>query len=314
MTTLVIWVWAFGFSILQYLARLHPEREFLGYEKNVWTSDILHKERRHPYFFPWIILEKNIRIVSDIEEILPHVDILIIAIPNQKIQPLFQQITSYIKKWVCIVNLSKGIDNITLSPVSKTLEWVLWDFDYSYAVLSGGMIASEVLAWKTLWAQIGISNEKDKDALVHLFSSKNLILQITTSYQAIEYFGAVKNIFALYVGYLEWQGMKYSTIGYHFCELYTDVTKLLTEFCGSIDMNFSQYALWWDLIATCFWDSRNHYFGRLVGEGSDPKEAYAMLLSQKKHAEGYETLKALDKAIKNSQMYPELRRVMNIFL
>jgi hypothetical protein len=39
-----------------------------------------------------------------------------------------------------------------------------------------------------------------------------------------------------------------------------------------------------------------------------------MLLSQKKHAEGYETLKALDKAIKNSQMYPELRRVMNIFL
>jgi glycerol-3-phosphate dehydrogenase len=45
------------------------------------------------------------------------------------------------------------------------------------------------------------------------------------------------------------------------------------------------------MIATCFGNSRNKYFGKLVGGGMTPTEAYEQLKIEKKHAEGFETLK-----------------------
>ena len=45
------------------------------------------------------------------------------------------------------------------------------------------------------------------------------------------------------------------------------------------------------MIATCFGNSRNKYFGKLVGSGKTSEEALGQLKEEKKHAEGFETLK-----------------------
>jgi glycerol-3-phosphate dehydrogenase (NAD(P)+) len=112
---------------------------------------------------------------------------------------------------------------------------------------------------------------------VDFFRSDTLAITLTPKYKNIELYGALKNIFALYMGYLEGKGNGLSTVGYHFCELYKDIMKLIVLLGGENIDDFSQYALGGDLIATCFGNSRNRYFGRLVGEGKSSQEAYDTL-------------------------------------
>jgi glycerol-3-phosphate dehydrogenase (NAD(P)+) len=111
--------------MLQYLAKLHPDTIFYGYEKDPIAREYLRGERKHPYFFPGVTLEKNIELISDPEDILSDVELLIIAIPNQFITPAISEIKDHLPKNITILNLSKGINNTTLETVSSTLESLL---------------------------------------------------------------------------------------------------------------------------------------------------------------------------------------------
>lgn len=313
MKTLVFGIWAFGLPILLHLAKNNPDMDFFAYEKNREIFDVLLTTRQHPHFFSEKTLPENIILTPDPKKILPDVDLLVLVIPNQFIRSTMLEYQEFLKPWVTLLNLSKGINNETLQTVSSVLEEVLVWKSYSYAVLSGGMIASELAEGKKLGAQIAVSTPDIGPWLRSLFSSDQLTINLTDNYKAVELYGALKNIFALYMGYLEGKGYGFSTIGFYFCDLYKEIGALMNEFSAWSNMDFSQYALGWDLIATCFGNSRNRYLGRLVGEGTSLEEALWVLKEEKKHAEGYETLKWLKDIIKSSTHYPILNEIYHIF-
>jgi glycerol-3-phosphate dehydrogenase len=82
---------------------------------------------------------------------------------------------------------------------------------------------------------------------------------------------------------------------------------------GNNTLDYGDFALGGDMIATCFGNSRNKYFGKLVGTGKTPTEAYDQLKEEKKHAEGYETLKGIIKFVSGRQGCDELRKVGEVF-
>ena len=271
-------------------------------------------ERRHPHFFSEKTFPDNITFLRTISDILPAIDLIILIIPNQFIKSAISEIRTYLKPGVIFLNLSKWIDNTTLRTVSDTLRDELGNFSYYYAVLSWGMIASELFLWKPLWAQIGISDKSISLPLKELFQSDTLDIKVSDTYKNIELFGALKNIFALYVWYLEWRGHGYSTIGYHFTRLWKDFEKLIVLLGGMDDLDFSQYALGGDMIATCFGNSRNRYLGTLIWSGRSLTEGLEILKIEKKHAEWYETLKGIKNYISWKGVFPELERVISLFL
>lgn len=314
MKILTLWVWAFWIAILQHVAKNHPEQEFLAYEKNEYSYNYMAENRRNPYFFMDVIFEKNIVFTNDLEYILPSIDIIILAIPNQFILSSIREIKPFIKSGVSFLNLSKWIDNTTLRTVSDTIAWELSDFGYSYSVLSGGMIAKELIEWKMLWAQIGTSDIKQGEYIKFLFESPNLDVEFSSAYKNIELYGALKNIIALYVWYLEGKWYGYSTIWYSLCKLLKELEILLILLGGSSDGDFSEYALWGDIIATCFGDSRNRYFWKLVWWGKTISEAFAILKEEKKHAEWYETLKGVQSIIESNTWLDVFQEITYIFL
>lgn len=81
---------------------------------------------------------------------------------------------------------------------------------------------------------------------------------------------------------------------------------------GSGKVDFGMFALGGDLIATCFGASRNRYLGYLVGSGKTPADALEILRSEKKHAEGYETLRGLLSLIRSHDL-PHFQEVAEIF-
>ena len=301
MNICVLWIGAFWFAILDHLSRKSdPNHSIFAYEKNETTFSVLKKTRKSPHFFPDTQLSESITFIENLWESIQEMDIIIVAIPNQYIPSMISNIWPYLKEYVCIVNVSKGINNTTLETVSDQLKKELWTFPYHYGVLSGGMIAQEMIDKKILWADIGVMDHSTGILLKELFESPLLSIHISESYKNIELFWALKNLIALYIGYLEgkWNGA--STLGYYFCQIIDELKILLPLLWGSSDIRFSDFSLGWDLIATCFWDSRNRYLWKLLWSGKTPGDAMNKLISQNKRAEWYETLRGLSPLIRET--------------
>lgn len=314
MKTLVLGVWAFGVAILKHLSSTHPETTFYAYEKDPRVLRHLVDERKSPYFFTEYTFPENVVFLEDIVEILQSIDLIVLIIPNQFIRSAITEMKPYLKSWVTFLNLSKGIDNTTLRTVSDTITDTLGGFSHNYACLSGGMIASELVSVSPLWADIWVLDMSIAEPLKTLFESDSLTIRITPEYRNTELFGALKNIFAIYVGYLEGKWYGASTVGYHYCLLWADMRKLLPLLGGNTNIDYGDFALGGDMIATCFGNSRNKYFGKLVGSGKTPEAALSQLKEEKKHAEWFETLKWVRDFIEEKWSFTELEKVISIFL
>lgn len=312
MKTIIIWVGAFWFAILNHLSKNHPETSFFAYEKDAFVLQHLKETRESPYFFSGVKLRENITFLDTLER-LWEFDLIIIAIPAQFVGNFVASIQGSLKTWVTFLNLSKGINNQTLQTPGDILAENLWNFPYHYAILSGGMIASELVEEKILWAQIGCKNTEISQKLQQLFESRALKISLSQDTKNIELFGSLKNIFALYMWYLEWKWLGMSSIGYYFCELYRELPFLLKALWWDENIDFSDFSLGGDLIATCFGNSRNRYFGNLVGTGKTALEAQKILKNEKKHAEGYYTLLGIQEIILKDETIKEFRKIVEIF-
>lgn len=313
MKTLIVWVWAFWFAILNHLSKNNKNTIFYAYEKDSFVLDNLKKTRENPYFFSWTKLKENVIFLDNLEK-LNDFDLVIIAIPAQFISGFVSEIKNNLRKWVTFLNLSKWIDNKTLKTPSDILREELKDFDYNYAILSGWMIASELVEEKILWAQIGCRNKEILEKLKSLFESDKLKINISNETKNIELIWSFKNIFALYMGYLEWTWLWMSSIWYYFCELYKELPVLLKSFSWEENIKFSDFSLGWDLIATCFWNSRNRYFWKLVWEGKSPSEVEQILKQEKKHAEWYYTIIWIKDIILQNKYLVEFWKIVKIFV
>ncbi len=303
----------FGYAILDHIWD-NPDFQFYAYEKNEEISISLRNEKRHPFFFQDVSLHNNIEIVQNFEEFLPDMDIILLIIPYQYLQDTLQKIRPFLKPWVIIVNLSKGVNNTTFTTVSDDLVHILKNFPYSYAIMSGGMIAGELISGAPVGADIGLSQWKDREILNGLFFRKNLHINcIDWSVKNIELYGALKNIFALYAGYLEWTWYGASTIGLYICKMLQELRIILPMLGGTTDIDLAQFSLGGDIVATCFGNSRNRYLWTLIWSGMSVVDALAQMNQERKLAEGYETLKGLRQLISKKPELIELQNIVSIF-
>lgn len=313
MKTLIIWIWAFWFAILHHISKNNPEMTFYWYEKDNFVFNHLLTRRENPYFFHGTSLQKNVYFLDNVET-FHEFDLIILALPAQYISSFVKEIKNNLKSWVIFLNLSKWIDNQTLQTPSDILKKELKENIYHYAVLSGGMIASELIEWKELWAQIWCENIEIAKKIKSIFQNKTLKIEFSKEYKNIELYWSLKNIFALYIWYLEWKWYGISSIWYEFCQLYKELPELLELLWWTKNIDFWDFALGWDLIATCFWNSRNRYFGTLVWAWRTSKEAENILKEENKHAEWYLTLQWIWKIIWENSTLIQFWKIVNIFL
>lgn len=300
MKTLIIWVGAFWFAILKHLSEKNNNDVFYAYEKNDLVINYLKNFRKHPYFFDWFKLWENILFVDKLEEILPNIDLLILALPCQLVPPFIESIKWYLKPWLTILNLAKWINNKTLNTIWDDLNNILTWISYNYAVLSWWMIAEDVVKWNIIWASVWVESEALWNMLKSYFETPKFKVSLWLwNVKNAELAWALKNIFAIFSWYNEWFWSWSSSLWYFFCQYYKEFKKLFILLWWSDSIEFERFAIWWDLIATCFWNSRNRYFWRLIWEWRTTKETLDILASEKKMAEWYETLKWVYEIIKD---------------
>ncbi len=312
---LILWLWAFGFAVAKYLGERHPQQRIFAYERNLEIVASLQKHRKHPYFFSDTennLLPHNINIVEShaLKDILPAVDILICIIPCEALPWSIADITPFLKAGICIVNLAKGIDSESFETMGEQLSHILWWQEYSYACLAGGMIASELVSGRPLWADIVTQNKEVWIYLADLFASKTLDINLKIwSPKSTELSAALKNIVALILWYYEGQWYGASSLAYYFRKMIQEVEGVIALLGGDTPIDFSDYAFSADLIATCFWESRNRQLGLMLGSWMNISEALEVLAREKKIAEGYKTLKWVYKIVQGKSWFDEIQKM-----
>ncbi|MDD3793699.1 MAG: hypothetical protein PHI37_02720 [Candidatus Gracilibacteria bacterium] len=299
MKILTLGLGSFGFAINKLLGENNLLQDFYFYGRNKTLVEIIKDSREHPNFFPGYKLPQNIILIDDYSDIISDMDLIILAIPAQNIKETIKTISPFLKSGVIILNLAKGIDISTNQTIYGLVSDLLKEKSFEYAVLSGGMLSFEVVSGKKISADLGINDIEIGKKLLSLFENENFNINLSKNITNIELYGSLKNIMAIIIGYYEAKGEAKSSIGKYFVDYLNECKKIISLYGGSENLDFGYYSLGGDMIATCFGNSRNRYFGELLGLGNTSKQALEILESENKHSEGYETIKAVYEKVKD---------------
>lgn len=309
MKTLIYWTWIFGFTILNHLSKNNENLDFYINGRDFKVRAYLKENKKHPIFFPDIKLPDNAIVIDDLEKILPKIDMLIISIPSEFVVWFLESIKDCLKQWVIILNLSKWINNSSIKTIWDCLnEKLKWN-KFHYSVLSGWMIASELANWNYMWADLAVEDINVWNKISYIFSKENLDIKIVLgNTRAVELYWAFKNIVAICIWYYEAKWYEASTLWYFLCKFCDELNLLMNHFWAD-DLEFSNYSFWWDLIATCFWASRNRAFWKLLWEWKTTKEVLNIFEKQNKISEWYKTFLWVYKIIKGNNNFIEINKL-----
>ena len=189
-----------------------------------------------------------------------------------------------------MVTATKGVEKDDFSLMSKILEEY-----YSknlIGILSGPNLAEEIANHHLSGTVIASKHKTLRDEVIQNLSTDFFRIYENDDPYGVEMGGALKNIYAIACGIADGLNSGENTIGMIMTRGLGEMSRLATDL-GANPQTFLGLAGVGDLITTCASPlSRNHQFGKYIGEGLSVEEA------KKKIGQTIEGLKTL-KVVKN---------------
>ena len=267
-----------------------------GYGVNLWIyeADLCEKIKEtgeNSVYLPGIILSKNIKPTSSIEEASSGMELIVSAAPAQVVRRVISTAAPYISKDAVIVSLSKGIEEGSLMLMSDLLEDVLPErLHKGLSFLSGPSFAREV-AQKMPTAVVIASENRDAALKAQeVFTTEYFRVYTHDDVTGVELGGAVKNVIAIATGISDGLGFGYNTRAALITRGLAEISRLGVKM-GANPRTFSGLAGLGDLVLTCTGElSRNRTVGYNIGKGMTLEE---IMGGMKMVAEGVATSRAV---------------------
>ena len=275
-------------TVLAYLASLN------GNQVNLWMRDNnlaeeINNTRINKRYLPNLDLGKNITATSQIEDIKES-DLIIFCVPSDAFRDVSLVASSFINENTFLVTATKGVEKDDFSLMSKILEEY-----YSknlIGILSGPNLAEEIANHHLSGTVIASKHKILRDEVIQNLSTDFFRIYENDDPYGVEMGGALKNIYAIACGIADGLNSGENTIGMIMTRGLGEMSRLATDL-GANPQTFLGLAGVGDLITTCASPlSRNHQFGKYIGEGLSVEEA------KKKIGQTIEGLKTL-KVVKN---------------
>ena len=241
-----------------------------GHEVTLWTHDpheieMLSTKREQVEKLPGVKLPDNIMIEADLKTALTDEDVVVMAVPSPVVRMVAKQMSPFIKDGQIIVNVAKGIEDVTYKTLSDIIEEV--------CVLSGPSHAEEVGRGIPTTVVVGAKNKETAEMLQDVFMNKVFRVYTSSDIVGIELGGALKNVIALAAGTVDGLGYGDNTKAALMTRGIAELTRL-GEALGGKPETFSGLTGVGDLIVTCTSvHSRNRKAGYLMGKGMTAEEA-----------------------------------------
>lgn len=227
----------------------------------------INTTRENTDYLPGVTLADGITATVDPEAAMAGTDLVVIALPSQKLRGVIADWRHLIPADAVVVSLMKGIERGTGARMSEVIEHTAHLDRDRIAVLSGPNLAREVAVRQPSASVVASTSLTTADHVAEACATPYFRPYTDTDIIGVELGGATKNVIALAVGMAGGLGFGDNTKA-------TIVTRGLAETVrlgaalGADPATFSGLAGVGDLIATCMSPlSRNHRVGVGLGEG-----------------------------------------------
>ncbi len=214
---------------------------------------------------------------SDIAQATAGADLVIVAVPSQKLRKNVTQIKHHLNNRTILMSAAKGLEMDSGKRMSEVMEEEVPSLKKQLCVLSGPNLAKEIAqelpAASIIAAQDITIAQKARD----LLQSPKFIIFTTDDVVGVELGGALKNIIALGAGMIDGLELGDNAKAAFVALSWNEVVSLGLAL-GSKKDTFYGVAGLGDLIATCVSTlSRNHYVGYQLAQGHSLAEISASM-------------------------------------
>lgn len=273
-----------------------------GCETCMWIRDPevvkqMQQTHRNVRYLPDFQLEESLQFSSELSEVVPNRDIILVAIPSHSFRSVLKQIAPMITSQA-VVSLTKGIEADTFCLMSDIIQQELPEV--AYGVLSGPNLAKEIVAGMPAGTVIASPSEALRNAVQNALHSALFRVFANSDVHGVELGGALKNIYAVAMG----MGAAYNVGENTRSMLLTRALAEMSRFAvtlGANPLTFLGLSGVGDLFATCSSPlSRNYQIGYALGQGKSLEQATAELGQT---AEGINTIRQVHAQAKQLDIY-----------
>lgn len=232
--------------------------------------DTMRETRENPDYLGGFRLPDELQLTDSMEEVVGSADVLVMAVPSHGFRDIAAEAAAYIRPWVPVVSLSKGLERDTL----KRMTEIIGDEmpGRPAGLMTGPNLAREIMAGQPAASVVAIPDTTIAAELQRILTQPSLRVYTNPDVVGCEVAGVVKNVIAIAAGMIE--GMEFGDNSRA-----TLITRGLAEMSrlgvamGGDPYTFAGLAGMGDLIATCSSSqSRNNSVGLQLGRGKSIEE------------------------------------------
>jgi glycerol-3-phosphate dehydrogenase (NAD(P)+) len=224
-------------------------------------------------YLPGFTLPTRLRATADLAEAVTNADMLIVGVPTQGFRAVLEDARPFVRPWIPVVSLSKGLERDSLLRMTEVIKDVLPG--HPAAALTGPNIAREIMGGQAAAAVIATEDLAVAAAIQEVISRGLFRVYLNHDVVGCEIGGALKNVVAIAAGIGQGLGVGDNTRAMVMSRGLAELTRLGCAM-GAEAATFAGLAGMGDLIATCMSPfSRNRTVGEQLGKGRSLEEILA---------------------------------------
>jgi glycerol-3-phosphate dehydrogenase (NAD(P)+) len=233
----------------------------------------INERHTNEKYLPDCTLPPQLVATTSLEKAVWDADVIVIGVPSHCVRQTLQDAAPYVRPWIPIVSLTKGLEQGTLMRMTEVVDDVLPG--HPVGVLAGPNLAREVMAGYAAATVIAMPDEHVATSLQPVFSSRRFRVYTNTDVPGCEIGGALKNVIAIAAGMGLGLGVGDNTRAMVITRGLAELTRLGTAMGGD-PRTFAGLSGLGDLMATCMSPlSRNRYVGEQLAKGRTVQEITA---------------------------------------
>jgi glycerol-3-phosphate dehydrogenase (NAD(P)+) len=276
---------SWGTTVASLVARNVPATIWARSAETVEEINAKHTNER---YLPGARLTPALRATTSIEEAVREADVVVMGVPSQAMRDTAREVGKYIRAWVPVISLSKGLELGTRLRMTQVIDEELPG--HPAGVLSGPNLAREVMSGYAAASVIAMEDEVIVQELQAIFKTGMFRVYTNTDVAGCELGGALKNVMAIATGMGDGAGAGENTRSAVIARALNEITRLGVRMGGKPE-TFAGLAGIGDLIATCTSpQSRNRTVGFELGKG---RKIADILSGMRQVAEGVKSAKTV---------------------
>lgn len=253
---------SWGTTVASLVAR---NTEICMWARDPATVKEINKKHTNKKYLPDAKLPKSLKASGDLEEVVAGADVLVMGVPSNSFREVLKDIAPFIRPWVPVVSLTKGLERGTDMRMTQIIEAELPG--HPVGVLTGPNLAREIMAGQAAASVIAMDDEIIVKELQKVFNSGVFRVYTNDDVIGCELGGVLKNIIAIAVGMGIGLGAGDNTRAALITRGLSEISRLGVAMGGRLE-TFAGLTGMGDMLATCISpQSRNHHVGLELGKG-----------------------------------------------